>query len=151
MLGKLTRWLRILGQDVTYYRSEDDQKLLDLAKSNKRILLTRDHKLVKQAINNGVKVSYVEKNDKVDIISDLAKLFGFNLQIDLNVSRCPKCNELLRSVLKNAVLEEIPELTAIHNDTFWKCMRCGKVYWHGAHWKGIIETLEKAKRKLGNH
>jgi uncharacterized protein with PIN domain len=149
MLGKLTRWLRMLGHDVTYFRSADDEKLVESAKSEKRVLLTRDHKLYQQAVARGLDAVLVEATDEAEKLADLAGRFGFLLEIDLSVSRCPKCNAKIEAVPKGAVVDEIPEATSMHYDDFWKCPGCGQVYWQGAHWKRIETTLEEAKSKLG--
>jgi uncharacterized protein with PIN domain len=148
MLGKLVRWLRILGHDVTYFRSAEDKNLIKLANSESRVLLTRDQELVQQAINKDVKTFLVKGTDNVESLVDLANWFGFNLEIELSISRCPKCNMSLRLVTKESVLRQIPELTALYYNEFWKCIGCGQIYWQGAHWKIIIKTLEEAKLRL---
>jgi uncharacterized protein with PIN domain len=148
MLGKLTRWLRMLGHDVNYYRSADDKKLVEMAKSEKRVLLTRDRKLYQQAVSRGMEAVLVEAADEAGKLADLARRFGFKLEIDFSVSRCPKCNAKIKTVSKEVVADQIPESTSIYYNDFWKCPGCGKVYWHGAHWKRIEETLEEAKSKL---
>jgi uncharacterized protein with PIN domain len=148
MLGKLTRWLRMLGHNVTYFRSADDEKLVELAKSEKRILLTRDHKLYQQAAAQRLDAVLVEATDEAGKLADLAGRFGFMLEIDLSVSRCPKCNARIEAVSKELVVDQIPEATSMHYDDFWRCPGCGQVYWRGAHWKRIEQTLEEAKSKL---
>ena len=150
MLGKLTRWLRILGHDVTYFRSTEDKNLIKMANSESRVLLTRDQELVHQALKKGVKTFFVKGIDNIETLVDLANTFGFNFKIEISISHCPKCNMLIRLVTKESVLLEIPELTALHYEEFWKCNGCGQVYWQGAHWKMIIKTLEEAKRILNN-
>jgi len=149
MLGKLTRWLRMLGHDVNYFRSADDEKLVEMAKSEKRVLLTRDLKLYQQAVTRGTEAVLVEATDEAEKLADLARRFGFKLEIDLSVSRCPKCNEMIKAVSKEVVADQIPEATSVYYNEFWKCPGCGKVYWRGAHWKRIEKTLEEAKSKLG--
>ena len=149
MLGKLTRWLRILGHDVNYFRSADDKKLIEMAKSEKRVLLTRDLKLYQQAVTRGLEAVLVEATDEARKLADLAQRFGFILEIDLSVSRCPKCNARIESVSKEVVVDQIPKATSIYYDDFWKCPRCGQIYWQGAHWKKIEKTLEEAKSRLG--
>jgi uncharacterized protein with PIN domain len=148
MLGKLTRWLRMLGHDVHYYRDADDKKLLEKAQSEKRVLLTRDLELYQRAEGLGVDAVFVEVATEAEKLADLACRFGFKLEIDLSVSRCPKCNELIRAVAKDDVVNQIPELTATYYDEFWKCPACGQVYWRGAHWKRIEKTLNEANSKL---
>ena len=148
MLGKLTRWLRMLGHDVNYFRSADDEKLAEMAKQEKRVLLTRDHNLYQRALGLGAEAVLVEATDEAGKLADLAERFGFKLEIDLSVSRCPKCNAAIEVVSKEEVLDRIPEATSVYYDDFWVCLGCGKVYWQGAHWKRIEETLEEARGLL---
>jgi uncharacterized protein with PIN domain len=148
MLGKLTRWLRMLGHDVDYYRSLDDEKLIEISRSEMRILLTGDLNLYRQAITQGVEAFLVEAMDEAEKLAKLAKRFNFKLKIDLSVSRCPKCNATIRSISKETVVNQIPEATFTYYNDFWKCPGCGQVYWQGAHWKKIKKTLEEAKKKL---
>ena len=149
MLGKLSRWLRMLGHDVNYFRSADDKKLVEIAKKEKRVLLTRDRELVQRATGLGVESVLVEGTEEADKLAFLAERFGYKLEIDLRCSRCPKCNAELAAVAKDEVADEIPEATSRYYSEFWKCMGCGKVYWQGAHWKKIEKTLEKARSRLG--
>ena len=148
MLGKLARWLRMLGHDVEYYRNEDDKKLVELAGAGGRVLLTRDVELVQRALNGGVKAFFVESVDDVLNLAVLARQFGFGLEIDLRFSRCPKCNGELETVSKEAVVEVIPEGTRASFQYFWRCVGCGQVYWQGAHWKQIQSTLKEANSRL---
>jgi uncharacterized protein with PIN domain len=148
MLGKLTRWLRMLGHDVEYFKSEDDKKLIEKAKSEERILLTRDLKLYQQAMKHGIGTVLVKAATEPEKIADLASRFGFNLEIDVRVSRCPKCNTLIKQVQKDMVIDKVPETTSTYYNEFWKCPCCGQVYWQGAHWKRIKETLKEAKKAL---
>jgi uncharacterized protein with PIN domain len=60
MLGKLTRWLRMMGHDAKYSATLGDAALLELAKTEKRVLLTRDFALYQQANAKGIEVYYVE-------------------------------------------------------------------------------------------
>ncbi|MFA5366020.1 MAG: Mut7-C RNAse domain-containing protein [Candidatus Bathyarchaeia archaeon] len=149
MLGKLTRWLRMLGHDVDYYRAAADKQLLDMAKSENRILLTRDLKLYKRAVSRGIDAVLVKATDDIGKLADLARLYNFSLGLDLSVSRCPKCNGGLNAVLKVDVADMVPELTAKYYDDFWRCTVCGQIYWCGAHWKRITQTLDEVARKVG--
>jgi uncharacterized protein with PIN domain len=148
MLGKLARWLRILGHDVHYYSDSEDKKLLEVAKYEKRVLLTRDHELYQMAKTQGAEAVLVDAPDVGGKLADLANRFGFKLEINLSISRCPKCNEMIRAVSKEMLVNQIPELTFTYYDEFWKCPGCGQVYWRGAHWKKIKKTLEEANSNL---
>ena len=64
MLGKLARWLRMMGHDVIYSVEFNDSELLELAKKEERVLLTRDLELYKRAIGKGIDAYYVEGEDR---------------------------------------------------------------------------------------
>lgn len=148
MLGKLTRWLRMLGHDVEYFNLLDDNELIKVAKSEERVLLTRDVELYRKAATEGVKAFLIEGKNEGEMLAELAGKYNFNLEIDVSNSRCPKCNSRIRPVEKEEVAEEIPESTSKFYNDFWKCQKCGKIYWQGAHWKRINETLTQAKQVL---
>jgi len=145
MLGKLTRWLRMLGQDVEYSRSVDDKKLIEMAKKEHRILLTRDLKLYQQAMMQGVDAVLVEEKTGTEKLADLARRFNFKLEIDVTVSRCPKCNTKIKPVPKDMVIDRVPKTTSSYYNEFWECLGCGQVYWQGAHWRRIEKELERAR------
>ncbi|MCJ7719322.1 Mut7-C RNAse domain-containing protein, partial [Candidatus Bathyarchaeota archaeon] len=90
MLGKLTRWLRILGHDVAYSTKLDDDCLITVSKRERRVLLTRDLELFKRATAKGIDVFYVDGKTEEEKLARLAKRFGFSLDVDMTKSRCPK-------------------------------------------------------------
>jgi len=148
MLGKLTRWLRMLGQDVEYTSSMADKALIQKAKKTNRILLTRDLQLFQRAIARGIEAFLIEGTNEAENLASLAKRFKFKLEIDLKTSRCPKCNTQIRSVRKNSVVDRIPETTSTYYNEFWECPKCKQIYWQGAHWKRIEKTLREARKAL---
>ncbi|MBT8172025.1 hypothetical protein KJN74_04055 [Candidatus Bathyarchaeota archaeon] len=148
MFGKLTRWLRILGHDVKYYKSMDDNELLEKAKSETRVVLTRDLGLFRKAIKDGVKIVLVESETITRRLVELSRRFDLSLKMDLRISRCPKCNDSIISVSKEQMIEQIPKATSKYCNEFWKCIKCGQIYWRGSHWKKINKTLNEAKELL---
>jgi len=146
MLGKLTRWLRMLGQDVEYSNNTEDSQLLAMAKDEDRILLTRDFELYQRAVGKGIDAFYVEGETGEDKLAKLAERFNIPLEIDMTVSRCPKCNSVVRQVSSEEAVGKVLKRTLDHYEEFWKCSKCGQVYWQGAHWAKIEKTLCIAKR-----
>jgi uncharacterized protein with PIN domain len=146
MLGKLTRWLRLLGHDVEYANDIDDKKLMNIAQKEKRILLTQDLELFQQAIARGIDAFLVEGRTEVERLVCMTEKYGFPLEIDITTSRCPKCNAEIKPVSKSEAAEKIPKTTFTYYSEFWECTKCGQIYWRGAHWKRITKTLEEAKR-----
>lgn len=148
MLGKLTRWLRMLGHNVKYSNKLDDAQLMAIAKKERRILLTRDLELYQQATAKGINSFYLEGTNEAERLAQLAKRYKISLDIDLEVSRCPKCNTRVKTIPKENVKGKVEETTFKFYDRFWQCPKCGQVYWQGAHWTRIRKTLEEAKKIL---
>jgi uncharacterized protein with PIN domain len=146
MLGKLARWLRMLGHDVKYSNQSEDAELIAIAVKEHRILLTRDLELYQHAVAKGIDAFYVEGRTEAEKIAELATRFDFSLTIDLTRSRCPRCNTRIQLTPKERLAGKIKENTYRYYDEFWKCPKCEQIYWQGAHWKGIQDTLEETKK-----
>ena len=147
MLGKLTRWLRMLGHDVEYSNELDDRQLIAAAKKERRILLTKDLELYQQATAKGVDVFYLSGQTEDERLAEMAKRFDIELDINMRTSRCPKCNAKVKPIPKAEAENKVEKSTLTYYDSFWKCSKCGQIYWQGAHWTRIQRTLKKAKEK----
>jgi len=107
MLGKLVKWLRILGYDTTYPSFDNDLSLILTARKEGRILLTRDTNLIKR--RNICEFLFIE-SDKWDeqligIIKGVKLKIGFNSKI---FSRCSICNTPTKDVDKKDVKNHVP-------------------------------------------
>jgi uncharacterized protein with PIN domain len=148
MLGKLARWLRMLGHNVKYSNKLDDSQLIAIAKKERRILLTRDLELYQQATAKGAQAFYMEGQTEAERLAKLAQKFGVNLDIDMTTSRCPKCNTRVKPISKEKVADKVEKTTFSYYNEFWQCPKCEQIYWQGAHWTRIRKTLEAAKENL---
>ena len=148
MLGKLARWLRMLGQDVTYSTELDDSKLLELAKKENFVLITKDLELYQRAITRGIDAFYIESKRESDQLAELSLRYNLALMIDMEKSRCPLCNTRLKAAPKEQLMGELKKNTLTYYEKFWKCPNCSQVYWQGAHWKQINNTLNEAQLKV---
>ena len=147
MLGRLSRWLRLLGCETYYYRNSSDSELLQRAKEDSLILLTCDVQLYRAAIARSVECFLVEGTNEPERLAHLALRFSLELNIDTETSRCPSCGSRIQSVEKMKIASRIPPATFKLYQSFWICTNasCTKVYWRGSHWKRIEETLENAR------
>ncbi len=148
MLGKLARWLRMMGQDVVYSVQLVDDELLKLAKNENRALLTRDFELYKRAIARGLDALYVDGKTESGRLAQVAKRYSVPLAIDMDKSHCPICNTPLKATPKEKLKDKVEKNTYIYYNQFWQCPHCGQVYWQGAHWKQIATALAQAQEKL---
>ncbi len=148
MLGKLSRWLRMLGQNVEYSTTLTDDQLLAQAKAEGRVLLTKDFELYQRALGRGLEAFYLQGKSEAERLAELAKRFGLPLEIDMDSSHCPRCNAKLQATPKEQIKGDVEANTFLYYDKFWKCPNCGHVYWQGAHWTQINATLKGAKEIL---
>ena len=150
MLGKLSRWLRMIGHEVTYTNNTDDHELLALAKRESLILLTSDAELYRTANARGIDSFLVEGRTEAERLASLARRYGLNLRIDTKISRCPVCGFPLRDASKEEVKTAVPPATFKVYNSFWACTntKCAKIYWQGSHWKKIEQTLSDARNIL---
>jgi len=156
MLGKLARWLRMMGHDTTYDVRLEDKKLLEIAKFEQRVLVTKDKELYKQAAARGLDSFYAEGKTETERLAKIAQQYGLLLKIDLDKSHCPICNTPIKSTPKEQIKTQLKANTARYYEQFWRCPNCGQIYWQGAHWKQITNTLIEANKtlttsRLSNH
>ncbi|MDX1813205.1 MAG: Mut7-C RNAse domain-containing protein [Candidatus Bathyarchaeia archaeon] len=149
MLGKLTRWLRMLGHDVKYSTQFEDAELVAIAEKEHRVLLTRDSELFRRTLAKGVDAFYVSGKTEAKKLAELAECFDFPLTIDMKRSRCPRCNAKILLTPKEQVANKVKRNTFVYFSEFWECPNCGQIYWQGSHWKGISATLIEANKIRG--
>lgn len=136
MLGSLARWLRMMGYDTVYDKTLDDRAIAALARSEGRFVLTRDRELSKEP-----GAFFVEADDMDTQLKAVASKYG--LTYNEARIRCSTCNGELQDVPKEQAKDSVPEGAFAANDRFWKCAKCGKTYWKGSHWLGIMERLKR--------
>ena len=147
MLGKLARWLRMMGHDAVYLNDAKDQELVAAAVRENRVLLTSDVALYRFATARGTDAYLVKGTTEAERLASLASRFNLDLSVDATESRCPICGSRLTMVSKEEVRGKIPAATFNAFDEFWSCSnsKCGKVYWQGSHWENINAVFEKAR------
>ena len=148
MLGKLTRWLRMIGCDVKYFNDLDDEELINISIKENRVLLTRDIELFRRAVSKGADAFFVKGRNEIEKLAEISEHFNVKLEINVENSRCPKCNARIRPVSKSNVEGKVPPATFRIYNEFWECPCCGQIYWQGSHWKKINRTLFEARNKM---
>ncbi|MFB0560812.1 MAG: Mut7-C RNAse domain-containing protein [Candidatus Lokiarchaeia archaeon] len=148
MLGRLARWLRLLGYDTFYSTEIEDDELLEICLREDLILLTRDVEFFKRAVSCGLRVKLLRKNSFGDQFAEVVDGFGLDLRITPDGSRCPACNGVIYSVDKEEIRNKIPVNTLDSYDSFWICSNCGQIYWMGRMWRSMIRIVEKVREKL---
>jgi len=108
MLGRLARWLRIMGFDTAYLKSAGDDEVLERARSSGRVLLTRDAGLAARAEGEGVRVLRVEGNSLEGQLAQVAAAFSLQLKEEPGFERCALCNTPLEPVEREQAEGRVP-------------------------------------------
>jgi uncharacterized protein with PIN domain len=137
----------MIGNDVVYSTDLSDDQLLAQSKAEGRVLLTRDFELYQRALSRGLEAFYLQGASEAERLAELSERFGLPLEIDMDKSHCPRCNTKLQAASKEQIQDSVEPNTFLHYDKFWKCPGCGHVYWQGAHWEQIQQTLTQAQQR----
>ena len=136
-LGKLAKYLRVMGFDILYFNTIDDNNLIELADKQERIILTRDRALHER---EKAPTFYLKSINNLEQLQELQKQFSIKKYKLL--SRCIICNTLLKSVEKSKVEDKIPQKVKLYFSEFEVCPTCNRIYWHGDHYKRMMNIID---------
>ncbi len=144
-LGKLARYLRMLGFDTLYRNDYEDMEIISISIAEHRVILTRDLGLLKvKTVTHGYFVR--SQHPKVQLTEVLKH---FDLYRSINpFSRCVKCNEELMMVLKDQIVNQLEPLTRQYFDEFYQCLGCSTIYWEGSHFDRMAEFINSVKEEI---
>jgi uncharacterized protein with PIN domain len=142
-LGRLARYLRMLGYDVAYLKDRDGAAVLRETLKAGRTLLTRRRDL---AARDDIEVFYVADDDVLAQLAATARRFDLAFTADA-MARCLECNEPLHPVAKTDVWEELPPHVRKTQETFTRCPSCGRIYWPGTHYARAVARLLSVLRR----
>lgn len=138
-LGKLARYLRLLGFDSAYDIVWSDPDLVTISTREERILLTRDIGLLMHgALAHGYFVRAVDPREQ---IVEITRRFDLATSM-APFSRCTACNGELRAANKEEITHRLPPGTREHYDEFHQCPDCRRVYWEGSHFDRLQEIVD---------
>jgi uncharacterized protein with PIN domain len=139
-LGRLARYLRMLGFDCAWQRDLDDPQIIDRALAEERIILTRDVGILKQ---KRVSHGYWLRNTRPDRqLAEVLDALDLRSQVK-PFTRCMECNGPIRPVSRAAVTGRIDPQIQARFDRFWACDACGRVYWQGSHYRRMSRVVRR--------
>jgi uncharacterized protein len=139
MLGKLTKWLRVMGIDVVYDPDTTDAQLLQCAEREGRILLTRDRALMRR--RGPARRLYIESDYYHEQVRQVVQVFNLAARVQV-FTRCIRCNAPLRAIAKQVVAERVPPYVYATQMTFKYCAPCDRFYWGGTHRDNMARQLQ---------
>lgn len=150
MLGKLSHLLRVFGYDTVYandlipYFEMDpvpDEKLLEYALENNRIIITRDYPFHRRAAGS----IFLTGEGVYHYLNQLKRKLNLDFSLKIEKARCSICNSILKEVPKASIKNKVKTQTYENYDKFYQCQnsKCQKIYWAGPHIKDIKAKIKK--------
>lgn len=138
-LGKLAKNLRLCGFDVYYRKDCDDQEIINLALSERRIILTRDIGILKnKQVTHGY---WIRSQHPEEQLKEVFMRLDLKNQIKL-FTRCSVCNGLLEDVSKKDIMNRLLPRTRLFYRKFRKCPCCDRIYWKGTHYERMKKSID---------
>ena len=140
-LGKLARYLRLLGFDSLYFHDQlNDEKLAQMAYDDNRILLSRDRGLLMRSL---VVYGYCIRS-KDSRKQTTAVLDRFQLHSQIRPwRRCLRCNGNLTPINKEQIIDRLEPKTKRYYDEFQICVACNQIYWRGSHYTKLQQFVNE--------
>jgi uncharacterized protein len=136
-LGKLAKWLRILGYDTLYDRGDADRDFLRRADKERRIALTRKREL--DRLSYPVRLVIVKADHVEGQLGEVIRALDLVPDPSRRMTRCLICNALLEEVEKAAVEALVPAYVYGTCTRFLRCPLCGRIFWPGTHSRDVAE------------
>lgn len=143
-VGKLAKCLRMMGYDTLFVNSIADDKLIDIALAEERILLTKDTQIMRRRVvaNGRLKALLIEADNPRRQVLQVVK--ELNLDCHFNqFTRCLECNYPLAPRNREEVKELVPAFVWRTQNQYMQCPQCCRIYWRGTHWQRMKAELEK--------
>ena len=137
-LGRLAKWLRILGYDAAIFPKISFHNRIRIARKDNRIILTRDKKEAKSKLK--FKRILIKSDDYLQQLREMESLVSFDEKYLF--SRCSKCNKPLFEIDKEKIKSRLPVYVFQTRNEFQVCRFCGKIYWKGTHYGLMLEKLK---------
>jgi uncharacterized protein with PIN domain len=143
-VGKLAKWLRIMGYDTLFFSSLNDSHMIATALAEGRVILTRDTQIMKRRVVASGKIKAIliqSDNPEVQMHQVIDSL---NLDCEFSpFTICLECNQPLVARGKHEVKDLVPPYVFETQNQYMECPACHRIYWRGTHWQAMIQRLKK--------
>lgn len=148
-VGKLARWLRMMGYDSLLFREEDDGKMINIALAEDRVILTKDTQIMRRRVitKGRLKAIFIGSDDTKAQLRQVAE----NLNLDYEFrpfSICLECNQPLLARSKEEVKSLVPPFVFQTQEQYMECLNCHRIYWRGTHWRAMNKALRELKGEI---
>lgn len=146
-VGKLARWLRVIGYDTLLFKEKDDRRMIESALKADRIILTKDSQIAKRRLvtNGKLKVTLIKEDNPKDQLQNTVKALHLEYYFR-PFSLCLKCNQILIPRDREEVRSQVPPHVFKTQKRYMECPSCHRIYWQGTHWQAMVKELGKLAR-----
>ncbi len=141
-VGKLTKWLRMMGYDTLFFNGRDDSQMVATALAEGRIILTRDTQIMRRRlITSGRLRAILIKSDEPELQKrQVVEILNLDCHFKA-FTMCLECNQPLEERTEEQVKARVPPYVFQTQHQYMECPACHRIYWRGTHWQAMTRRL----------
>ncbi len=118
-VGKLAKWLRIMGYDALFFMEEDDGKMVKVALAQNRVILTKDTQIMRRRVitSGRLKAILIEDSDYKAQLRQIVDTLNLDYQFR-PFSICLECNQNLVEKNRDEVRDFVPHYVFKNQDQY---------------------------------
>ena len=146
-VGKLAKWLRMMGYDTWFFTGDDDWQMVITALNEDRVILTRDTQIMKMGVieSGRLRAILIQSDKPEEQISQVVESLDLDTRSGL-FTVCLECNRPLEARTRQQVKERVPPYVFRTQNQYVECPECHRIYWKGTHWQAMTRKLEKLRQ-----
>ena len=143
-VGKLVKWLRMMGYDSLFFNGSNDSDMVKQALAQGRIILTRDTAIMKRRVvtKGQLNVVLIESEEPEQQMRQVTNRLELNCQFR-PFTLCLEYNRVLEERKPDEVRSRVPPYVYKTQQQYMECPACQRIYWRGTHWEAMMRMLEK--------
>ena len=143
-VGKLAKWLRMMGYDTLSFNGSDDSHMVAIALAEGRVILTRDTQIMKRRVvtSGRLKVILIQGDEPGLQMRQVIDTLNLDCQFR-PFTICLECNQSLLERSREEVKDLVPPYVLQTQNQYMECPACHRIYWRGTHWQAMTEKLKK--------
>ena len=147
-VGKLAKWLRMLGYDAVFFEGDDDAYMIDRALKEDRVILTRDTQVMKRGVitSGRLKAILIDSDKPESQVLQVIETLHLDFQ-SKPFTICLECNNPLEERSKEEIKDRVPPYVFQTQQQYMECPVCQRIYWRGTHWQAMLGKLERLTKR----
>ena len=143
-VGKLAKWLRMIGYDTLFFNGSDDSSMIAIALAEGRVILTRDTQIMRRRVvtSGQLKAILIQGDEPEQQMCQVIDSLNLDCQFR-PFTICLECNQPLLPRSREQVKDLVPPYVFQTQVQYVECPTCHRIYWRGTHWQAMTKKLEK--------